>query len=118
MKSPAPAQPPPPPPLQVTIPEKDMEVWRTMFYHQLTDGERPGKLAWKDFLRDMGNIGFTARQGTGSKWNFTPPPVLQQYGNACFHQPLGPAWEYGQARMAGNYLANRYGLNFSVFEVQ
>jgi hypothetical protein len=116
--TPTPVQPSPPPPLQFTVPEKDMKVWRALFYHELTGGGRPGKLIWKDFLRAMRTIGFTARQGTGSIWNFTPPQVLHQYGNACFHQPHGPAWNYTEARIAGKYLSSRYPvLSFSGFAV-
>lgn len=104
--------------VQFSVPAKYMKVWPIMFSHKLKGGGRPGKLNWKDFLRAMHNIGFSARRDLGSNWNLTLPPALRHLGNICFHQPHpGPSQPAAIAKAMGDHLNDRYpGIDFNSFQ--
>ncbi|KAF2083683.1 hypothetical protein K490DRAFT_51025 [Saccharata proteae CBS 121410] len=68
----APAQParePTPPPPTITVDDRALKTFSTLFYAPTTS-TTPGEIFWKDFLHAMSAAGFRAEKLWGSAWVF------------------------------------------------
>jgi hypothetical protein len=95
-----------------------LRVFRTLF-HNPDEPERPGAIAWRDFVRAMDEIGFPGEQLHGSAWTFRPKNPRPGIEHPIqFHEPHGRVennLSVSRARQMGRHLNRRYGFEGKSF---
>jgi hypothetical protein len=89
----------------------------TALFHSPSSPDRPGEIAWQDFLQAMAATGFMFEKLYGSVWQFTPTQLdVERAIN--FHEPHPEKKiPHRMARRYGGRLWRAYGWNAQTFRL-
>lgn len=97
--------------------KRAQKVFNALFHNPLSP-DRPGEVAWQDFLYAMASIGFMFEKLYGSVWKFTPTKISSLRA-INFHEPHPDRKiPHATARRHGRRLNRAYGWSAETFVLE